>query len=140
MENLIDISEINNCWIVYMKPGGKDGKIEDIEEFKEICMNKKVYGLGWVADSSTGKKYIGKKLDESIIENYKKHFNDNESLEKNLKNLSNIEVNDLLITRWLDGKYYIGIVNSKVYYYPEEDSKLGWVCDVEEWFEFNEKD
>ena len=38
---VLDISNIN-CWIVNLKPTGKD-----IKSFQQKCINKKVFGIGW---------------------------------------------------------------------------------------------
>lgn len=145
MKNLIDISKIHNCWIVYLLPGGKDNSTQKIETFQKNCKEHNIFGLGWSDDKITN-KYKGKKLNEdNNVEKYSNdkdnQFRGDDSLRKNLEALSNIKENDLLITRLRNGNYYIGKVNKEAYFYSNDDIEfISWVCDVEEWHEFSEKD
>lgn len=145
MKNFIDISKIHNCWIVYLLPGGKDNNPQDIETFQEKCKEHNIFGLGWL-DGKIANKYKGRKLNED--NNLKKYINDNdnefrknESLRTNLEALNNIKENDLVITRLRNGNYYIGKVNKEAYFYSNDDiENISWVCDIEKWHEFSEKD
>lgn len=138
MREVIDISDIKNCWLVYLKPGGvEENKVKDLQK---MCIKDETYRIGW-GIGKLCRNY--KELDETSIKDYvdewKKNGNSNSSgLKKALEELKKMQKGDLLIMRLLDNKYYIGQVDKTSYYMPGEI--LSWGCHVSKWWEFSEMD
>lgn len=125
--NFIDISEINNFWMVYLMPFSDEDKKKKkvVEGYQEYCKNNNIFGMGWgnsqnneLIDLFSGKSMnlYDSKVNEKLIESYKqkyKKLNNNTVSETVIKEFKNIKENDLVITRLRNGKYCIGQVKKE---------------------------
>ena len=144
--NEIDIERIN-CWVVNLKPFGSETGNEEIREFQEKCVREKIFGMGWRleefdADRENMDVFLKKK--EEILKNEDKNESDIKREYNRIKyaanNMKRIKENDLVVMRLRNAHYYIGLVSGETYYI-KENKILSWVCNIEEWVEFeNDED
>ena len=142
-----------NCWIVFNKPFGDERNDYNlVEKYQENCISKKIFGMGWHYKDDTNYKQIneivkGKNIRDFNLEEILKLYEQvwNESALNSLKNYYNIKENDLIITRLINGNYYIGKVKGTPYHCNKKDmiendestERFSWCCDVEEWQMFS---
>lgn len=80
--DLIDISEINNFWMVYLMPFSKEERNEEyVIEYQKYCIEQGIFGMGWSGNCKNnelidllGEKSIDSPLDEALIKKYKEIF------------------------------------------------------------------
>lgn len=102
---IIDLRK-NNCWFVWLLPFDKT--IRDdmciVVPYQQSCIEKNIFGIGWRKDSNP-----------EAIENVIKGMENDPQLDKSklqaFKYLSEIKVNDYVLTRTKDGYVYIGRVS-----------------------------
>ncbi|MBQ2937889.1 MAG: hypothetical protein IJE05_03295 [Clostridia bacterium] len=145
MRENINYDKNKNYWITFIKPFNNTVSMNEISEFQQKCYMQNVFGMGWnYCDNNKfldiqkkAKEFIKLNKDKNKIrELYKKFFN--KSADSALRDFLNIEIGDYVITRLLDGNYYIGKVSEKAE--PcniEFISRFSWYCKVEEWKKFN---
>ena len=144
----INYDKNQNYWIVFIKPFDNSWPSQYIQEFQEKCYEQKAFGMGW--NYATDKEFIkiqklaremlAQNMDkEEIKKLYKDVFANNAKAA--LRDFLNIEIGDYVITRFLDGNYYIGKVSQKAMPCDiKEILRFSWYCKVEQWIKFNKYD
>lgn len=129
-----------NCWIINLKPFGRDASDQEIRRLQNECVQNKIFGIGWRTD------YFDTHTNVILDENTKKAYKD--SLGKNdnsartaTDRMSEIKCGDLAIMRLRDGHIYLGKVTEPAFHdniilKGENSNRLSWVCRVEKWLEF----
>lgn len=133
--NTIEIDK-PNCWIVNLKPYGEGTDNEEIKSFQKNCIEKKIFGIGWINEKEAPKD--GKR---HYLADAKKNWV-NEGGEKAKESLKKVQKGDLVITRLRDGHIYIGIVDQPAFYESgiDEKGRLSCMCEVEKWYKIDNQD
>jgi len=131
MNKNINYDKNQNYWIVFIKPFDDTWPAQYIKEFQEKCYELNSFGMGWNYCTDRDFYNIQKNASEMLEKGedkqeirklYKDVFGDN--AKSALKYFLNIEIGDYVITRFLDGNYYIGKVSQKAK-----------ICDIQELLE-----
>lgn len=127
----------NNCWIIQLKPVHMEDRynVPKLSCLQQKCITDSVFGMGWPYDT----ELIG----------YKEQINpQNGELFCNLNGrikgktaayncYKDMAPGDLVITRLVDGFYYIAKLTSHAMYLYKRDEELydciSWGCYVEKW-------
>ena len=141
MSNIKEIKR--NVWQINLKPFDTNEEREKIEKFQEACINKKVFGIGWLIEGSdpkdndelSPKQYankfakISKRLNKSQIDNIANRVEDMRTIGKG----------DYIFTRLRNGNYYVGCVDQTCRYYSGRNKilkeRLSFFGKVKEWVE-----
>lgn len=129
-----------NCWIINLKPFGRDEPDERIRNLQDECVRNNVFGIGWWTE------YFNTHTKVTLDENSKKAYNDSfngelSSRASAVDEMSKIKCGDLAIMRLRDGHIYLGKVTDPAFHdstilSKENASRISWMCKVEKWLEF----
>ncbi len=129
-----------NCWIINLKPFGRDEPDERIRNLQDECVRNNVFGIGWWTE------YFNTHTKVTLDENSKKAYNDSfngelSSRASAVDEMSKIKCGDLAIMRLRDGHIYLGRVTDPAFHdstilSKENASRISWMCKVEKWLEF----
>lgn len=154
LEKFINISEIENCWIGYLVPGGSRAPGQEIEKFQTECKEEKVYKLGWPVNNfketllnndeiveEYDKEYEWENSKEKNYAKFEEGYKEKQSsLKKALKAMKKMQKDDLIITRLRDAKYYIGRIEEKAKITQNKDSEFYCSIRVKNWYPFTEEE
>ena len=127
----ITVIPSKNCWIVYLMPFADKGD-EHIYDYQQLCIERNLIGIGWRGGFDDKGNIVNKKAapPEYIV-----------------SAIDTMNINDIVITRLRDGKYYFGkIISERLFCKNEDtDNKVGfeeprfsYIRKIEEWYCFNE--
>ena len=133
-----------NCWIINLKPFGKDNSAEEIRSLQEDCLKECVFGIGWWTEYFDNKPKLT--LNEETKEEYKKiceRFDNRSSAKEAVEQMSCIKCGDLVIMRLRDGHIYMGKVTETAFHdntilRSSDPKRISWMCRVEKWLEFGD--
>lgn len=145
--DLIEINNIKNFWIVYLMPFAPEERGEAfVKEYQEYCKENNIFGMGWNNDESL-KKFKDAENNIQYVENTSETKKTAEM--KAFYLYKQIAKDDLVMMRLKNGKYYIGKVKEEAKpcegkdILPNNDNYLNtgrfsYICEVEKWYEFFE--
>ena len=127
----ITVIPSKNCWIVYLMPfADKDDKY--IYEYQQLCVERNLIGIGWRGGFDDKGNIVNKKAapPEYIV-----------------SAIDTMNINDIVITRLRDGKYYFGKIISERLFCKNEDTnnevgfeepRFSYIRKIEKWYCFSE--
>lgn len=104
MENVIDVSKVNNCWLVRILPFWLEDKVnnEFVIKYQQNCMKNGIFGMGWSDDKKTGelkRLFNNRTIKENIDKKEIKEFIKLEKLYRNMEQSDFIDMADLYETK-----------------------------------------
>lgn len=127
----ITVIPSKNCWIVYLMPFADKGD-EHIYDYQQLCIERNLIGIGWRGGFDDKGNIISKK---------------DAPPQYAVTAIDEMKINDIVITRLRNGKYYIGKISSDRLFCKKEDTKdaigfeeprFSYIRKVENWCCFNE--
>lgn len=104
MEHVIDVSKVNNCWLVRILPFWQEDKENNdlVIKYQQNCMKNNIFGMGWSNDKKTGelkRLFDNRTIKEKVAQNEIKEFIKLEKLCRNMKKSDFIDMADLYETK-----------------------------------------
>lgn len=152
--NVIDLEGVN-CWQFNLKPNFNGLNENDRKIFQCSCIENRVFGIGWNIKKNVFDSFVelNDKTYKKYIEEYKKYKKNKKDevikIKSPLSDMMSINVNDYVVMRLSNAKYYIGRVSKRATY--NFDCKIdnfndhcrgsiSWYCEVNEWRQFSEQE